>query len=216
MIPARHFYMIRHGETEANQKQIMAGSADSPLTDLGRAQAEAARIVVENLEIKPAAIYHSHLSRARDTAEIINTTLQIPSYEDPDLAELHAGGLEGAPYSQCRPMLDGWTDPPGGETFEFFFERIARAKTKAFTAHPDKPVLIVCHGGVFRGFAKLYGLDIWGVRNCELHEFIPNPSTDFPWLAHRLEYSAGILKTPSESFHPDMAAFSSGPADKIA
>ena len=72
MIPSKHFYMIRHGQTEANAAQIMAGSIDSPLTALGRQQAKNVHDILENLEIKPKTIIHSHLSRAKETAEILN------------------------------------------------------------------------------------------------------------------------------------------------
>ncbi len=39
MIPAKPFYMIRHGQTEANRDLILQGQMDSPLTTLGREQA---------------------------------------------------------------------------------------------------------------------------------------------------------------------------------
>ncbi len=204
ILPAKRFYMIRHGQTEANKAQIMAGSDDSPLTELGIEQAHEARQVLEKLEQKPSVIVHSQLSRARDTATIINTSLNVPMIEDPDYAELHAGDWEGVSYDDCRPILDSWTNPPNGETFEAFFERIHRAKMRAL-GH-DGTALIVCHGGVFRGFAKLYGLDIWGVRNCDLHEFSPANSSPFPWTAyaHRASEPSGqeIHTVLSDSFHP--------------
>ena len=72
MIPLKHFYMIRHGETEANAARIMAGSLDSPLTENGRRQAKTAQVIVNSLAVKPSVIIHSNLSRARETAQIIN------------------------------------------------------------------------------------------------------------------------------------------------
>jgi len=90
-IHLQHFYMIRHGETEANAARLMAGSLDSPLTPKGRQQAKDTQIIIENLEIKPRAIVHSQLSRARNTAKILNTNLNLPMHEDADLAEWHAG-----------------------------------------------------------------------------------------------------------------------------
>jgi broad specificity phosphatase PhoE len=201
MIPLKDFYMIRHGETEANAAKIMAGSLDSPLNQNGRDQAKAVQAVVRALPVKPSVIVHSQLSRARETAEIINEALKLPLYEDPDLAELHAGDWEGVSYDQCRPLLDGWDDPPGGERFEDFFARVRRAKKKALEGHEGR-VLIVSHGGVFRAFAKLYGLNIWGARNCTLHEFLPTPQNQsFPWTAHIYEYENGLKKTLSDSFH---------------
>ena len=53
--------MIRHGQTEANEKRIMAGNTETALTKLGRQQADKARRIIEQLEIKPVAIFHSHL-----------------------------------------------------------------------------------------------------------------------------------------------------------
>lgn len=206
MIPAKTFYMIRHGETEANASKIMAGSLDSPLNETGRSQARHARAIIENLKEKPEIIVHSQLSRAKETAEIINEALNVPMFEDPDIAELHAGDWEGVSYDLCRSMMDGWANPPNGETFELFFERIKRAKNRALESNKGR-VLIVSHGGVFRAFAKLYGLDIWGVRNCNLHQFTPNPkSQSFPWVVHTYEYEDGIQQKLSDSFHADHSA----------
>lgn len=109
----------------------MAGSLDSPLTAKGRDQAKTARDIVAQLEIKPVAVFHSHLSRARDTASIINEVLDAPMHEDPDLAEIHAGEWEGVKYDACRHFLDDWAQAPGGEAPEEFFERVRRGKAKA-------------------------------------------------------------------------------------
>lgn len=194
MIPLTHFYMIRHGETEANATKTMAGSLDSPLTENGRAQARAVQPILETLDLKPQAIVHSHLSRARDTALILNETLNAPMNEDPDLAEMHAGDWEGAHYDECRSLLVDWIDPPGGETCADFFTRIRRGKKKALE-NPKSPVLIVSHGGVFRALGKLFGLDTPGIfRNCHLYEFMPaqNPGI-FPWDVFHYEYNEGTV-----------------------
>ncbi|MCK5284233.1 MAG: histidine phosphatase family protein [Alphaproteobacteria bacterium] len=188
MIPAKHFYMIRHGETKANVARLMAGSIDSPLTEKGRGQARAVLPILEKLEIKPKAIFHSHLSRARETAEILNKALNVTMNEEPDFAELHAGEWEGEPYEICKPMTHGWYDPPGGETYQQFLKRIKRAKIKTLGLN-EAPVLIVCHGGVFRAFSKLFGIDSFGVRNCHLYEFRTAKTTNkFPWQAWHYEY----------------------------
>jgi broad specificity phosphatase PhoE len=201
MIPLKHFYMIRHGETEANLNRIMAGSLDSPLTPLGREQADEARIVVEQLEVKPTAIFHSHLSRARDTAEIINKNMKLPMTQDPDLAEIHAGDFEGASWDDCF-FFDDWLDPPGGEKHLDFFARIKRAKKKALEQNTG-PVLIVCHGGIFRALWKIYGHNMPGVRNCHLHEFMPFPDRkSFPFLSHVYDYNGMLIKSEA-IYHSD-------------
>ena len=134
---------------------------------------------------------HSDLSRARDTAEILNEVLDVPLFEDPDLAEMHAGDWEGVPYDQCHTMLHDWGDPPNGETHIEFFTRVKRAKINALSRF-DGPVLIVCHGGVFRAFAKIHDIDSFGVRNCHLYEFEATPDTPaFPWKAWHYEHYDG-------------------------
>ncbi|PCJ02883.1 MAG: hypothetical protein COB14_01320 [Alphaproteobacteria bacterium] len=182
MLPAKHFYMIRHGETEANKAEIMAGSMDSPLTEKGRAQAKVVQSIVKALDIKPKVIVHSHLSRARDTAMIINEGINVPLYEDKDVAELHAGDWEGVSYDECRELLKGWATPPNGESFAQFCKRLQRGKTHNLNKH-DTPILIVCHGGVFRGLGGIYNLRTPAIfKNCHLYEFKPAPNDKhFPW-----------------------------------
>jgi len=184
-LPAKRFYMIRHGETEANAARIMAGHLDTPLTQNGRNQAKEAQRVVAALKEKPVALFHSHLSRARDTAQIINEILGAPMHEDPDLAEIHAGDLEGAPYEQCNPLFTGWPEIPNGENHTEFFKRVKEGKTRALKRFND-PVLIVCHGGVMRAFGEIHGVPTPGkFQNAHLYEFIPKQaSSKFPWQVY--------------------------------
>lgn len=173
--------MIRHGETEANAAQIMAGWTDSPLTELGRQQARNTHQIFTNLNVKPKAIIHSHLSRAKETAEIINEILNVDLYEDPDIAEMHAGDMEGEPYEVVRPLFEGWPIIPNAEHPDEFFERVKRGKIKALEM--DGPVLVVCHGGVMRAFGEIHGISVPGkFKNAHLHDFKPNlDKKHFPW-----------------------------------
>ncbi len=203
-IPRAHFYMIRHGQTEANEARLMAGKLDSPLTALGRRQAASVHDVLNNLEVKPRAIVHSHLSRARDTAHILNGALNIPLHEDPDFAEIDAGEWEGAPYDICRPLFDGWVNAPQGEKYQDFFERVKRAKIKALTSHAS-PVMIVCHGGVMRAVGELFGIPTPGrFENAHLYEFLPHRRNDtFPWdvFHYRYDETDRILKREESNLY---------------
>ncbi|MBL8638149.1 MAG: histidine phosphatase family protein [Alphaproteobacteria bacterium] len=50
MIPARPFYMLRHGQSEANMADVIAGrGVDSPLTAQGRNEAETVRSTLSQL-----------------------------------------------------------------------------------------------------------------------------------------------------------------------
>lgn len=182
MLPAKRFYMIRHGQTEANAARIMAGSIDSPLTAHGIKQAKDARDVIALLEQKPAAIFHSHLSRARDTALVINEALGVEMHEDERLAELHAGELEGAPYEKCEELFESWPRVLNGEDPNDFFKRVKAGKNAALESG-NEPVLIVCHGGVMRAFGEIHNVKTPGrFENAHLYEFIPNlEQPHFPW-----------------------------------
>jgi len=208
-LPLKHFYMIRHGQTEANAAQVMAGSLDSPLTAHGRAQAHKAKAVVEALPVKPVAVFHSPLSRARDTAFIINEALKAPMFEDPDLAEIHAGAWEGAPYATYPSLFNGWNNAPDGEPANDFFERVKRGKSRSLERFND-PILIVCHGGVMRAFGELYNSPVPGIfQNAHLYEFKPFPeSLHFPWevWSHTLhEETRTLLSEKSDIYTPSGA-----------
>lgn len=203
MLPVKQFYMIRHGETEANAAQIMAGWTDSPLTETGRQQARKTQKIFLNLEIRPTAIIHSNLSRAKETAEIINQVLNIDLHEDPDLAEMNAGDMEGQPYETVRPLFEGWPIIKNAEHPQEFFDRVKRAKRKALSM--NGPVLIVCHGGVMRAFGEIYGISAPSkFKNAHLHDFHPNDEAmHFPWNVYHYDIcdiTGSILKEKSEMY----------------
>ncbi len=203
MIPLKRFYMIRHGQTIANKERVMAGWTDSPLTEKGRRQAKEALTALHALETKPKTIVHSNLSRARDTAEILNTALNAPIHETKNLAEIHAGDWEGVSYDiSYQPLVTG-NNPPGGETYETFCLRVARGISHYMDSH-DNPVLFVTHGGVFRAMGMFYGVTAYGFKNCHLYEFEPNPdSKTFPWIVWQYDIEGNTaIRRPAELFHP--------------
>jgi broad specificity phosphatase PhoE len=182
MIPARSFYMLRHGQTQANVEDRYAGGrVDTPLTDQGRDQAREAAGLVASLPVAPRVIVHSSLSRARDTARIVGAALNLPLVETDDLREQNGGLMEGQPFAAFRELVEQDKDPLGGESLPDFRARIRKGLSAALEAYPA-PVLVVSHGGVFRAFGDLYGRVFRGVGNCHLYAFDPAPDrADFPW-----------------------------------
>lgn len=65
----KHLYLMRHGETLFNVRHKIQGWCDSPLTEKGIKQAEAAREILK--DIKFDHYYSSTAERASDTLEII-------------------------------------------------------------------------------------------------------------------------------------------------
>lgn len=179
MLLARPFYIIRHGETEANAARIASGHVDTPLTALGRLQAEEARSIVADISPRPDFIVHSHLSRARDTATIINQALGLPTYELPDLAEQHFGDWQGKSWDVVKAARINGDDPPNGETAAIFRARVIAGINAAFDLAAGIP-LIVSHGGVVNAIWLAHGAPHQPVANCALFYFEPDPQAASP------------------------------------
>lgn len=80
----RRFYLVRHGETLLNAQRIRQGS-DGALSLKGREQAEKVGQYLEHFPIQD--ILSSTYPRAKETAGIINTHLQVPIMYSPLFAE---------------------------------------------------------------------------------------------------------------------------------
>ncbi|HET6969172.1 MAG TPA: histidine phosphatase family protein, partial [Ornithinibacter sp.] len=72
----RRVVVLRHGETDHNAARIWQGHLDTPLSDLGVEQADAAGPAIAALS--PHRIVSSDLTRARLTAESVGRACGIP------------------------------------------------------------------------------------------------------------------------------------------
>src|SRR4029453_2522660 len=91
--------LIRHGQTDWNLDGLMQGRTDIPLNDTGREQALVAASAVSGERWD--AVVSSPLVRARETAELIATTLGVPlGGEYDELIEQDFGAAEGTPVSE--------------------------------------------------------------------------------------------------------------------
>lgn len=84
MAPTKKIYFIRHGQSEGNSKLLLQGG-DDPLTELGKAQAQA--VAQRVLSLNAEVILSSTMSRALDTAKIIAQTTGLPLEERDSLRE---------------------------------------------------------------------------------------------------------------------------------
>lgn len=168
------FYFLRHGETEYNRLQLIAGSTDVELNDSGRAQAQAAIELVRPLGV--THVVSSGLRRARDTAAVIAAALELPHAVVAGLAERNWGALEGKPQG----LRERGVTPPGAETADQFISR-----TRAALAEIDArgTPLIVAHSGTFRVLCRLFALDASGeaIANCHPVRFNPPGTAGKGW-----------------------------------
>jgi broad specificity phosphatase PhoE len=168
----RRILLARHGETSWNALGRLQGHTEIALNDVGRGQARAlaARLTGAGL----AAVWTSHLGRARETGEIVAAALGLPAPTiDPALCERCYGVFEGLTRDECATQHpDAWRDwlaqtgtPPGGETRSDAAARMASAIDR-IAASEGGPVLIVSHGGVMRlWLMQLLGDSVPLIRN---------------------------------------------------
>lgn len=149
-------WLVRHGQTDWNLTGRWQGQAsDAPgLNETGRKQASVASEKMKGVEI--SAIYSSDLLRAKQTAEAIAVSLELPVILEPRLREINLGAWEGmfsedieAQYPQ--ELADRARDPfhtpaPNGESPYEVAERVLKAVNEIADRHRDESVLIVAHG----------------------------------------------------------------------
>ena len=159
-----YLYLVRHGQSVGNERQLFFGWSDHPLTELGREQA---RLAADKLrEVSFQRCVSSDLTRAWDTARICVEGRGIGVEGDPALREQDLGALEDLTFAQAREshgeafdrMLADWAhvDPPGGESVAHMKERIGRCVDRIVRRGED--TLIVAHNGSLSLILSHFGL----------------------------------------------------------
>ncbi len=142
-------YFIRHGESEANLRNVFAGQRDdSALTQKGIAQAQAEGEKIKAMNLNISAIISSPLIRAADTAKIV---AGIVGYDkeiliDPRITEYDMGDLTGTPTFEItsKRMIAA----TNAENIQHFIDRV-----KSFLdeyGKKEETILMVAHAGVGR------------------------------------------------------------------
>jgi probable phosphoglycerate mutase len=144
-------YITRHGETSWNAQDRICGWADIPLTENGLAQAASLAERVKDKGI--TRIIVSPFLRARQTAELANTHIQVPVEMDARLREQCFGTFEGTSrktreYDAAKHNLT--CRFPGGESILDLSSRVYNFLDELPSRYPKDTLLLVCHGVVSR------------------------------------------------------------------
>lgn len=176
-------YLIRHGETTANQARVFSGQTDVALTEKGRAQAQQVNEALEEVTIDHA--YCSNLTRAKDTCDIILGNRMIEKNIVSAFQERHFGDLENRNIMEVLAEAEKkfpekkddilTLDVPNGETLEQVSERVMPAFYEMVNQHgknSDQTILLVAHAGTIQTIMSniVYG-DVSGfwrfrIMNC--------------------------------------------------
>lgn len=157
-------YLLRHGQTEANEKHLYCGSTDPHLSPDGEAalRALAAERPLPFFDV----VADTGMHRTRETADILchggaRVTL-------PGLREMDFGLFERKAYETLRfdPYYIKWiTDESGdctcpwGESRNAFYARV-RDSFEAFAKSTDAArACIVCHGGTVCAILDSFGTE---------------------------------------------------------
>lgn len=146
--------LLRHGESVGNVENRFQGHADFPLTERGRAQAQALARRWSEEGVSFDQCIASPLLRARETAEIICQILRVSLEFSANWKELDNGLLAGMTDEEAETLIERprFMTPytRWGVTGESRWEVYLRAG-RAVQDLLDRPAgryLVVAHGGI--------------------------------------------------------------------
>ena len=150
------FYLIRHGESLANQQNRLCGHADWDLTELGREQAKRNAQLLKDVPVD--VVLSSDLLRAYHTAEAVAQLKGLPVQTDPGFREIFVGPWEGqleADVIAKEPeLLAAWRKElkhvPGGESVEALYHRVKAALDRAAERYAGKHIVVATHATPIR------------------------------------------------------------------
>jgi probable phosphoglycerate mutase len=171
MILKKEFYFVRHGQTNHNAG-LPSDEVDISINQVGQQQAQAIQSLIANLPIK--SVCHSPMKRAKQTKEIIASTLAAEHYEIKELHEC-SDELWEKMIADEKPNLES-------SQFRNFLQQVRDGINQALAK--EGPVLIVAHGGIHWAVCCLMNVEHeWIIDNCLPVHF---SLQDDRWVAKKL------------------------------
>lgn len=171
-------YMFRHGQSTFNLQGLIQGHTDgSLLTDLGKQQAIDAgkKLADKNISL----IISSPLKRAKETAELVNTSVKAKICTDNCFIEVNVGEAEGISYLEAikryGEFYRNWRSNDekfldiaikGGETKRQVRQRIFEGLKKY--ADSNKNIAIAGHGIILSQTLAGLGYEAREIDNCSI------------------------------------------------
>lgn len=167
-------YIVRHGQTEANEQKIVSGYFDSPLTSNGEQQAQ--RRAEDLKHIHFDVVFSSDLVRAKRTAEIIVSDRQLAVNTTRLIRERFFGDWEGRLISEVveeSKKMIAWRetlseDGKRASKMNFGYEsdndiawRLITFLREVAVIYSGKTLLVVAHGSIMRALLMHLGFALY-------------------------------------------------------
>ncbi len=165
---SNYLVLVRHGQSEWNEKNLFTGWKDPGLTQKGIEEAKKAGHQLNKLGLNFDIMHTSALIRAQLTGQIILDVLKqdnLETIKNQALNERDYGELTGLNKDEAREnfgvdQVQIWrrsynTPPPGGESLKDTYNRvIPYFESEILPLMKDKNVLISAHGNSLRALVK--------------------------------------------------------------
>ena len=165
---SNYLVLVRHGQSEWNEKNLFTGWKDPGLTQKGVEEAKKAGYQLNKLGLNFDIMHTSALIRAQLTGQIILDVLKqdnLETIKNQALNERDYGELTGLNKDEAREnfgvdQVQIWrrsydTPPPGGESLKDTYNRvIPYFESEILPLMKDKNVLISAHGNSLRALVK--------------------------------------------------------------
>jgi 2,3-bisphosphoglycerate-dependent phosphoglycerate mutase len=161
----RNLILVRHGQSEWNEKNLFTGWKNPDLTDLGVDEANNAGVLIKKTEIVFDEMFTSNLGRAQKTGSIILDVLaqnNIAITKNEALNERNYGSLAGLNKDDAREkwgeeQVHVWRrsfdiPPPDGESLKNTAERVLPYFNQQIMPKiiDGNNILIAAHGNSLR------------------------------------------------------------------
>lgn len=171
-------YVVRHGRTNCNDKQVFNGRYDEDINETGKKQVQILKEKIKHLKFD--VIISSSMKRAVSTAEILNVH-DVPIVLNDHFIERNVGDLTLQKTSSPDYLeYTSWyaTKYVGLETISQIMERVFKGLDELKIKYEGKTILLVTHASVtrcinayFHGLHKNSYQNEEALKNCEIKEY---------------------------------------------
>ena len=179
MSMCHHLILVRHGESDHLVNETTGGWSESPLTTRGQTQAKkTGQTLAVKLPCDTFGFYASDLPRAKQTAEIIGSIINVTPVLCPEVRELNNGVASNKTLAEAarlrlpvtEPIVE-WIPYAEAESWGMMARRVMPWMKRMVGRAQSDTILIVSHGNAMTAMVH------WWLR---LHEaYFSRVSYDF-------------------------------------